>query len=136
MTTTGILAGTVGVKNPYRYRGYRYDAETGLYFLRTRYYSPIIGRFINSDDGFYENNGIIKYNLYVYCSNSPLLFRDDSGHVLEYIIEPPVVVVEVLLATILLVGATCLFIEAVEQISPTARMVIDSKIIACCNTLE
>ncbi|WP_055666119.1 hypothetical protein [Desnuesiella massiliensis] len=37
---TGSLANTVGVKNPYRYRGYRYDAETSLYYLQSRYYSP------------------------------------------------------------------------------------------------
>ncbi|MBR2968458.1 MAG: hypothetical protein IKC36_01295 [Clostridia bacterium] len=36
--------------NPFRYRGYYYDAETGLYFLKTRYYDPELGRFITIDD--------------------------------------------------------------------------------------
>ena len=136
LTTTGSLASTVGAKNPYRYRGYRYDTKSGLYSLKTRYYSPEVKRFISSDDGFYENNGIFKNNLYIYCCNSPLLHRDDSGHVIEYIYELPVILVEILLIAAVLVGTSYLVTETVKQISPTARMVIDSKIIACCNTLE
>jgi RHS repeat-associated protein len=38
LSVTGLLAASVGVKNPYRYRGYRYDEETGLYYLQSRYY--------------------------------------------------------------------------------------------------
>ena len=136
LTTTGSLASTVGAKNPYRYRGYRYDTESGLYSLKTRYYSPEVKRFISSDDGFYESNGIFKNNLYIYCCNSPLLHRDDSGHVIEYIYELPVILVEILLIAAVLVGTSYLVTETVKQISPTARMVIDSKIIACCNTIE
>ena len=104
--------------------------------VKTRYYSPEVKRFISSDDGFYENNGIFKNNLYIYCCNSPLLHRDDSGHVIEYIYELPVILVEILLIAAVLVGTSYLVTETVKQISPTARMVIDSKIIACCNTLE
>ena len=136
LTITGSLAGTIGVKNPYRYRSYRYDAESGLYSLKTRYYSPEVKRFISSDDGFYESNGIFKNNLYIYCCNSPLLHRDDSGHVIEYIYELPVILVEILIIAAVLVGTSYLVTETVKQISPTARMVIDSKIIACCNTIE
>jgi len=40
ISMTGPLASTVGEKNPYRYRGYRYDRETGLYYLQSRYYNP------------------------------------------------------------------------------------------------
>jgi RHS repeat-associated protein len=49
ISTTGTLASTVGAKNPYRYRGYRYDGETGLYYLNARYYNAEWGRFINAD---------------------------------------------------------------------------------------
>jgi len=49
VSTTGTWASTVGVENPYRYRGYRYDTETGLYYLQSRYYNPEWGRFINAD---------------------------------------------------------------------------------------
>jgi RHS repeat-associated protein len=44
----GSLASTVGAENPYRYRGYRYDSETGLYYLQSRYYNPDWGRFVNA----------------------------------------------------------------------------------------
>ena len=33
--------------NPFRYRGYVYDSETGLYYLKSRYYDPVTGRFLN-----------------------------------------------------------------------------------------
>ena len=33
--------------NPFLYRGYYYDRETGFYYLRSRYYDPVIGRFLN-----------------------------------------------------------------------------------------
>lgn len=40
----------VGYKNPYRYRGYRYDVDTGLYYLQSRYYSPELCRFMSAED--------------------------------------------------------------------------------------
>ncbi len=49
LTTTGTMANTLGQINPLRYRGYYYDTESQLYYLKTRYYSPKIGRFINAD---------------------------------------------------------------------------------------
>ena len=59
--------------NPMRYCGEYYDTETGLIYLRARYYDPSIGRFISEDpikDGT---------NWYVYCSNNPVAFIDPSG---------------------------------------------------------
>ena len=46
LTTTGTLANV----NPIRYRGYYYDAETGLYYVSSRYYDPEICRWINADE--------------------------------------------------------------------------------------
>jgi len=46
---TGSLVSTLGYLNPFRYRGYVYDEETGLYYLRSRYYNPVWCRFINAD---------------------------------------------------------------------------------------
>ncbi|SDM86625.1 RHS repeat-associated core domain-containing protein [Acetanaerobacterium elongatum] len=78
---TGSLADTVGVKNPYR--GYRYDTETGLYYLNSRYYEPEIGRFINADDtnilGI-DQDSLIQYNLFTYCLNNPTNMSDPSGY--------------------------------------------------------
>ena len=52
--------------NPFRYRGYYYDAETGLYYLQTRYYDPTIGRFISPDSVDYlDPESINGLNLYL-----------------------------------------------------------------------
>ena len=50
VSTTGSLASTIGKRNPFRYRGYYWDEETGLYYVGSRYYDPEIRRFISADD--------------------------------------------------------------------------------------
>ena len=70
----------IGNLNPFRYRGYYYDAETGLYYLPLRYYDPETGRWLNMD--LFQNadpwlvNGI---NLYAYCINNPVNHIDSTG---------------------------------------------------------
>ena len=49
LSVTGSLATTIGVENPFRYRGYYFDTETGLYYLNSRYYNPQWGRFLKAD---------------------------------------------------------------------------------------
>ena len=66
--------------NPFRYRGYYYDMETGLYYLQSRYYDPAIGRFINADAEISDVNGELQgYNLFTYCFNNPVNLSDLSG---------------------------------------------------------
>jgi RHS repeat-associated protein len=66
--------------NPFRYRGYYYDTETDLYYLKTRYYDPEIGRFISIDGISYLNpNAINGLNLYAYCYNNPVYYIDKTG---------------------------------------------------------
>ena len=80
---TGTLAATLGVENPFRYRGYVYDGETGYYYLRSRYYDPELRRFINADSIIIP--GLIKLNAFAYCINNPVLYVDYSGAMmLEY----------------------------------------------------
>ena len=72
---------SIAVVNPFRYRGYYYDIEIGLYYLQTRYYSPIIGRFINADEAEFVNicrisNGT---SLYAYCVNDCVNDDDSIG---------------------------------------------------------
>jgi len=79
VNTTGSLASTVGAKNPYRYRGYRYDAETGLYYLQSRYYDPVVKRFINADELTSTGQGTIGNNMFVYCGSNPIARSDSRG---------------------------------------------------------
>ena len=69
--------------NPFRYRGYYYDSEIGMYYLQSRYYDPSIGRFLNADELQFLVLGIriIKYNYFIYCENSPTNDKDKSGNV-------------------------------------------------------
>ena len=62
-------------ENRYRYTGEQYDAITGQYYLRARYYRPETGRFTQMDP--YHGDGL---NLYVYAGNNPVRYVDPSGH--------------------------------------------------------
>jgi RHS repeat-associated protein len=66
--------------NSYTYRGYRYDIETGLYYLQSRYYNPEIGRFISSDGLLGQQGDILSTNMYAYCSNNPVINIDPTGY--------------------------------------------------------
>ena len=77
--TTGSLADTIGATNPFRYRGYYYDAETGLYYLNSRYYDPEVGRFINADGYVSTGQDILGNNMFAYCGNNPVNRADPSG---------------------------------------------------------
>ena len=62
---TGELAEPLGKVQPFRYRGYVFDEETGLYYLRSRYYNAVVGRFLNED-------ALLSGNLYSYCNNDAI----------------------------------------------------------------
>ena len=67
--------------NPFRYRSYYYDEETGLYYLKSRYYDPEVGRFITIDDiSYLDPETINGLNLYAYCGNNPVMNVDPNGH--------------------------------------------------------
>ena len=63
------------VHNRFRYTGEQYDPLTGQYYLRARYYNPVIARFTQEDT--YYGDGL---NLYTYCQNNPVLYHDPTGH--------------------------------------------------------
>ena len=79
LTTTGTMAGTLGKLNPFRYRGYVYDTETGLYYLQSRYYNPETGRFVNADGYVSTGQGVVGNNMFAYCGNNPAVNADDDG---------------------------------------------------------
>ncbi len=63
------------IQNRFCYTGEQYDPITSQYYLRARFYNPVIGRFLNEDT--YYGDGL---NLYAYCHNNPVNFVDPSGH--------------------------------------------------------
>ena len=79
LSIDGTLKDTVGAKNPYRYRGYRYDTETGLYYLQSRYYNLEWGRFINNDSIAGSVGELLGHNVFAYCKNSPVNASDPTG---------------------------------------------------------
>ena len=61
--------------NPLRYRSYYYDSETGYYHLKSRYYSPKVGRFLNADGYVQTGQGLLDKNMFAYCGNNPVETR-------------------------------------------------------------
>ena len=73
--------GHIGNKNTFRYRSYYFDTETELYYLKSRYYDPELGRFITIDDiSYLDPETINGLNLYAYCGNNPVMFTDPAGN--------------------------------------------------------
>ena len=79
MSTDGTMAATLGAANPLRYRGYVYDTETGLYYLSSRYYNPVWGRFINADGYASTGQGFTGDNMFAYCNDNPVNYNDSEG---------------------------------------------------------
>lgn len=73
--TYGEFGESAGGSLPYQFAGYHYDGETGLYYVRARYYSPTLGRFLQTDPV-----GIMGgTNLYAYVGDDPLNAIDPLG---------------------------------------------------------
>ena len=79
ITSTTNLAN----QNPFRYRGYYYDSESGLYYVSSRYYDPEVCRFISADttDVLDVQGDLHDVNLYAYCDNNPVTRADNGGEV-------------------------------------------------------
>jgi RHS repeat-associated protein len=72
--------GFVGNVNPLRYRSYYFDIETGLYYLKSRYYDPQTGRFVSADAiDQLDPERINGLNLYAYCGSNPVMRVDPAG---------------------------------------------------------
>ena len=65
-----------GIHNRIKYTGQQYDPVTQQYYLRARFYNPILGRFMQED--IYRGDGL---NLYAYCRDNPIMYYDPSGYV-------------------------------------------------------
>ena len=83
LSVSGEKKDTVGKLNPFRYRGYVYEEESGLYYVSSRYYDPEVNRFISPDtiDVLEVQDDLYDKNLYAYCDNNPVMRVDSSGAV-------------------------------------------------------
>ncbi|MCL2228820.1 MAG: RHS repeat-associated core domain-containing protein [Firmicutes bacterium] len=85
-----LTSENIGELNSFRYRGYFYDATIGKYYLRTRWYDPETGRFMNMDDiSILEQtvafpNGL---NLYIYAGNNPVMNVDENGMIFRRVLR-------------------------------------------------
>lgn len=70
----------IGNLNPFRYRSYYQDTETGLYYLMSRYYDSVTHRFINADGYFQAGTSILDGNTFAYCANNPVSHSDTNGN--------------------------------------------------------
>ncbi|OQM44367.1 hypothetical protein B6A27_17345 [Anoxybacillus sp. UARK-01] len=73
-------SGEMADENPYRYAGYQYDQETGLYYLIARYYHPTHGVFLSMDPDPGDSDDILTQNGYTYANNNPVMLVDPDGH--------------------------------------------------------
>lgn len=72
----------IGAINPFRYKGYYYDAETAMYYCQSRYYVPSWGRWLNADSPFFlDTKKLDSMNLFAYCGNNPISGYDPKGTV-------------------------------------------------------
>ncbi len=91
--------------NAFRYRGYYFDGESGLYYLNSRYYDPIIGRFISPDSlDYLDPSAVGGLNLYAYCGNNPIMYVDPEG---KFLISS--IVLTILLGFVLVYGVYAIY---------------------------
>ena len=83
LNLTDYSSNGLGRRNPFRFKGYYYDEELGMYYLNSRYYDPEVGRFISPDttDILEVQDDLYDKNLYAYCDNNPVMRIDSSGAV-------------------------------------------------------
>ena len=74
-------ATSFAIANPFRYRGYYYDRDSGLYYLQSRYYDPTTGRFVNADkiENLNLDWNVFDLNIFTYCNNNPCINCDKKG---------------------------------------------------------
>ena len=92
ITSTTNLAN----QNPFRYRGYYYDSESGMYYLQSRYYDPVTGRFLNADNIVTTEQSLVGTNVFAYCGNNPVVSEDETGHFWDTVFDVVSIVVSII----------------------------------------
>ncbi|MFE6074186.1 polymorphic toxin type 8 domain-containing protein [Paenibacillus sp. NPDC057886] len=97
-------SGSLADENPYRYASYRYNAETGLYYLLSRNYNPQLGFFTSLDsEQDLDLDNPLNRNGYSYGLNNPVAYVDDNGNN-PYIIYLIIFVVKVAVKEVVKTG--------------------------------
>ena len=74
-----FLKASEALPTDFLFAGEEFDRETGLYFLRNRYYDPLLGRFISKDPVLGSTKSTQSFNPYPYVQNNPVNFVDPNG---------------------------------------------------------
>ena len=88
--TSTVLQDTAGLAsiNPFRFKGYYFDSESGMYYCHTRYYVPEWCRWLNADHpSFLQPESLQEMNLFAYCGNNPVICYDPTGHFWDYVFD-------------------------------------------------
>ena len=107
----------LGEKNPFRFKSYYYDTETGFYSLQSRYYDPEIGRFINADNQLSTGSDFTGMNLFAYCDNNPVMRVDPTGHAWWHWAIAATVVVACAVAVVATAGGAAPALMAVSAVA-------------------
>ena len=74
--------GSMAESNPLRYRGYFWCSAAEMYYLQSRFYDPVVGRFLNWDGLVSTGQGFLGFNMFTYCNNNPVMHIDPSGYIM------------------------------------------------------
>ncbi len=116
-STTGSLKTSLGELNPFRYRGYVWNAESSLYYLKSRYYCVILTRFVNADGQVTDPNRITDDNLFAYCSNNPIIRIDPTGKAWWHWVVGAAIVVACAAAVVVTAGGAMAGVAAVSAVA-------------------